>query len=99
MYRLPGQSAHIWRPGCCPDRDALVLPADAADAQPGGVVAALAGEQPGQGGGAPAPVGSSVLAKATVISMPPSGCGWVVMVALCAVAMACTMDNPRPRPP
>ena len=35
--------------GVAGDRSAVVLPADAADAQPGDLVAALAGEQPGQG--------------------------------------------------
>jgi len=36
--------------------------------------------------------------KVTVMVRPPSGLALVVTVASCAIAMACTMDSPRPSP-
>jgi len=37
--------------------------------------------------------------KVTSMARPPPGQGWAVMVAAWAVAMARTMDRPRPWPP
>src|SRR5229473_2188181 len=42
--------------------------------------------------------GLSLAGKLTWMWRPPSGRAWVVMVALWAVAIAATMDRPRPCP-